>query len=70
MNPHDLMAVARALAESDRTPPSQARLRCAVSMAYYALFHCLAASAANLFIGTERNPGMVSDLPRTGARQS
>ena len=56
MNPHDLMAVARALAESDRALPLQARLRRAVSTAYYALFHCLAASAADLFIGTERNP--------------
>ena len=56
MSPHDLMAVARALAESDRALPLQARLRRAVSTAYYALFHCLAASAADLFIGTERNP--------------
>ena len=50
------MEVARALAESDPAPPMQARLRRAVSTAYYALFHCLAASAADLFIGTERNP--------------
>ena len=56
MNPHDLMEVARSLAESDRAPPTQARLRRAVSAAYYAMFHCLAASAADLFIGTERNP--------------
>ena len=56
MNPHDLMEVARALAESGHAPPAQARLRRAVSTAYYALFHCLAASAAGLFIGTVRNP--------------
>ena len=56
MSPHDLMEVARALAESDPAPSMQARLRCAVSTAYYALFHCLAASAADLFIGPERNP--------------
>ena len=37
-------------------PSMQARLRRAVSTAYYALFHCLAASAADLFIGPERNP--------------
>ena len=56
MNPHDLMEVARALAESGHAPPTQARLRRAVSTVYYAMFHCLAASAADLFIGTERNP--------------
>ena len=56
MNPHDLMEVARALAESGHAPPTQARLRRAVSTTYYAMFHCLAASAADLFIGTERNP--------------
>ena len=56
MNPHDLMEVARALAESGPAPPTQARLRRAVSTAYYAMFHCLAASAADLFIGTVRSP--------------
>ena len=56
MSPHDLMEVARALAEADAAPSTQARLRRAVSTAYYALFHCLAASAADLFIGPERNP--------------
>ena len=53
--PYDLMEVARVLAESDPAPSMQARLRRAVSTAYYALFHCLAASAADLFIGPERN---------------
>ena len=56
MNPHGLMEVARTLTESGHAPPTQARLRRAVSTAYYAMFHCLAASAADLFIGTERNP--------------
>ena len=56
MNPRDLMEVARALAESGHSPPAQARLRRAVSTAYYALFHCLAASAADLFIGAARSP--------------
>ena len=55
MNPRDLMEVARVLAESGHAPPTQARLRRAISTAYYAMFHCLAASAADLFIGTERN---------------
>ena len=56
MTPRDLMEAARALAESGHAPPTQARLRRAISTAYYAMFHCLAASAADLFIGTERNP--------------
>ena len=57
MNPHDLMEVARALAESEsgHALSTQARLRRAVSTAYYALFHCLAASAADLFIGSVRS---------------
>ena len=50
------MEAARILAESGPAPPTQARLRRAVSTAYYAMFHCLAASAADLFIGTVRNP--------------
>ena len=33
----------------------QARLRRAVSTAYYAMFHCLAMSAADLFIGAVRS---------------
>ena len=56
MNPHGLMEVARALVESGHAPPTQARLRRAVSTAYYAMFHCLAAAAADLFIGTVRSP--------------
>ena len=56
MNPHDLIEAARALAKSGGAPPTQARLRRAVSTAYYAMFHCLAASAADLFIGTVRSP--------------
>ena len=39
MNPPDLMEAARALSESGRAPPTQARLRRAVSTAYYAMFH-------------------------------
>ena len=54
MSPHDLMDAARALA--DHASPTQARLRRAVSTAYYAMFHSLAASAADLFIGTVRSP--------------
>ena len=50
------MEVARALAESGHAPPIQARLRRAVSTAYYAMFHCLAACAADLFIGRVLSP--------------
>ena len=56
MNPHDLMEVARALAESGDAPPTQVRLCRAISTAYYAMFHCLAMSAADLFIGTVCSP--------------
>ena len=55
MNSPDLIEAARALTESVRGRPTQARLRRAVSTAYYAMFHTLAASAANLFIGRRRN---------------
>ena len=56
MTPRDLMEAARALVESGPAPPTQARLRRAVSTAYYAMFHCLGACAADLFIGTVRSP--------------
>ena len=56
MNSRDLMEAARALTESGCGRPTQARLRRAVSTAYYAMFHCLAASAADLFIGRTRGP--------------
>ena len=55
MTPRDLMATARSLAEIDPRRPSQASLRRAVSTAYYALFHCLAGTAADLFIGRNRS---------------
>ena len=56
MNPLDLMETARGLAELSPRRPSQANLRRAVSTAYYALFHCLAACAANTLIGRTRSP--------------
>ena len=55
MNAPDLIEAARTLAESDDAPPTQARLRRAVSTAYYAMFHTLATSAADLFIGPTRS---------------
>ena len=54
MNPHDLIETARRLAESGAALPTQADLRRAVSTAYYALFHCLAATAADLLTGSSR----------------
>ena len=56
MRPPDLIEAARVLAESAPGDPTQARLRRAVSTAYYAVFHCLAATAADLFIGRQRTP--------------
>ena len=46
MTPRDSMATARSLAKGDPRRPSQANLRRAVSTAYYAMFHCLAGTAA------------------------
>ena len=56
MKPPDMIQAARVLAESAPGDPTQARLRRAVSTAYYAVFHCLAATAADLFIGRTRTP--------------
>ena len=56
MTPHDLMEAARALAEPDHGRPTQARLRRAVSSVYYAMFHTLAETAADLFMGEARSP--------------
>ena len=56
MNSRDLIEAARALTESGRGRPTQARLRRAVSTTYYAMFHCLAATAADLFVGRKRGP--------------
>ena len=51
MNPHDLIETARRLAQSPAAEPTQTDLRRALSTAYYALFHCLSASAADLLTG-------------------
>ena len=56
MNSRGLIETARTLAEAGRGRPAQARLRRAVSTAYYAMFHCLAASAADLFISRKHSP--------------
>ena len=56
MNSPDLIEAAHILVEFGDAPPTQARLRRAVSTTYYAMFHTLAASSADLFIGTEHSP--------------
>jgi len=54
VKPLDLIEAARVLTEPGPGRPTQASLRRAVSTAYYAVFHCLAATAADLFIGPAR----------------
>ena len=54
MKSRDLIMTARSLMELDPRRPTQANLRRAVSTAYYAVFHSLAYTAANLLIGRER----------------
>ena len=50
--PTQLIAQARHLAAMDKTRPSQANLRRAVSALYYGLFHHLIAQSSGLLIGT------------------
>ena len=54
MNARDLITTARGLTELDPRRPTQANLRRAISTAYYAVFHSLARTAADLLIGRER----------------
>ena len=54
MRARDLMATARGLMELDPRLPTQANQRRALSTAYYAVFHALARSAADLLIGRKR----------------
>ncbi len=55
MNPAELIVIARALVNGvisgSATPATQTELRCAVSCAYYAMFHTLAVSNANTLAG-------------------
>jgi hypothetical protein len=52
MQPLDLIRAAERQIAPRRGAQSQASLRRAVSTVYYALFHCLARSGADLFIGS------------------
>lgn len=52
MNPFDFLATARDLSGlGARGRPRQSNLRRAVSTAYYALFHCLANTCADMLVG-------------------
>ena len=54
MNARDLIETAHGLTELSPRRPSQANLRRAQSTAYYAVFHCLAATVANALMGKGR----------------
>ncbi len=51
LQPADLLVTARLLATASRGRPSQANLRRACSSTYYALFHTLAKTCADLLLG-------------------
>ena len=53
MKPLDFIASARILVQAEPKRPTQATLRRAVSTAYYAMFHCLARTCADLLVGGE-----------------
>ena len=55
MNSRDLIETARGLTELSPRRPSQANLRRALSTAYYAVFHCLAATVADALMGKGRS---------------
>ena len=52
MKPIDLVATARELVPNRPGAPRESDLRRALSTAYYALFHCLAATCADTLMGT------------------
>ena len=59
MQPGDFIATARDLTGTNRGRPRQTNLRRAVSTAYYALSHCLAACCADTLVGgagADRSP--------------
>ena len=51
MDPGHLLKAARSLAASSKGKPKQAYLKRAASTTYYAMFHCLARTCADLLIG-------------------
>lgn len=52
MNPRDLLKTANELVAANRGKPRQSNLHRATSTAYYALFHTLAVTCADLLVGT------------------
>ena len=61
MQPDDLIAASRDLADPEaRGRPKQTYLRRAISTAYYAMFHCLAANCADTLVG---GPGAIRSRP-------
>lgn len=54
LQPLDLLKTAECLLAGTTGAPSQANLRRAISTAYYALFHHLAKSGADLFVGATK----------------
>ncbi len=65
----DLLEQARHLASREPRRPRQASLRRAVSSAYYALFHLLAAEGARRF-SPSRPPGLKTRVQRAFAHRS
>ena len=55
MQPDDLIRIARYALQQDSRRPSQAVLRRALSTTYYALFHALARTGADLLVGETKN---------------
>ena len=55
MTSHDLIETARGLTELSPRRPRQSNLRRALSTAYYAVFHSLAATVADTLMGRGRN---------------
>jgi hypothetical protein len=51
VNSADLLEAAKHLADSSKGKPKQAFLKRAISTTYYAMFHCLAKTCADLMIG-------------------
>jgi hypothetical protein len=60
LNPRDLLKTAKELVQATNGKPRQANLLRATSTAYYALFHTLARSCADLLIG---GPNSVRSKP-------
>lgn len=56
MNPNDLIQTARDLLITHNGTPNDANIRRALSTLYYALFHTLAQSCADLLVGMQKDP--------------